>query len=128
MVLGHVALEWPSIQKALCSKVSPLSVIKWTTISLFHYPLRPFKGYDTFKVSIAMKVTVHFSNITYYSCFMLFDSKVTIMPTTQRAGWFASNTLEHSFSSARQTAYLVRGLLLANLAKKSVHCRRGPGP
>ena len=24
VVLGHVALEWPSIQKALCSKFSPL--------------------------------------------------------------------------------------------------------
>ena len=91
-------------------------------------PSQTIKGYDTFNVSIAMKITVHFPNVTYYLCFMPFDFKVIIMPTTQRAGWFASNTLEHSFSSARQTVYSVRGLLLAILAKKSVHCRRDPAP
>ena len=126
MFLRQVAFEWPSFQKPPCSKFDPIWVIEWTTISLFHYRLRLFKAHDTFNVSIFTKVMVHFSDISYYLCFILFDSKVTIMPTAQRAGWFASNTLEHSFSSARQTVYLVRGLLLANLVKKSVHCRRGP--
>ena len=123
-----MAFEWPSFQKALCSSFNPLWIIQWTMISLFHCRLRLLKGYDAVKISIATKITGHFSNITHYLCLILFDSKVAVMPTTQRAGWFASNTLERLFSSARQTAHVVRGLLLANLAKKLVHCRRGRAP
>ena len=123
-----MAFEWPSNQKALCSKFNSLWVIEWTTFSLFHCRLRLFKGFDTVRVSIATKITGHSSNITYYLCFILFNSRVIVMPTTQRAGWYASNTHERSFSSARQTVYPVRGPLIANLAKKLMRCRRGSIP
>ena len=47
-------------------------------ISLFHCRLRLFKVYYTVKVSMATKITGHFSNITYYLCLILFDSESSL--------------------------------------------------